>query len=99
MPHTEGVERPAPEQPASELPAQPHGRSRKAKGTVDDRSAQDEQGSVVDDPRGRRMSLRERIWEFTVETLSWFVAIGALVFVVAYVVFDAIQTRRAKARR
>ena len=99
MQHTEGVERPTPEQPPSELPAQPRGRSRQAKGTLDARSAEDEQGSAVDAPRGSRMSLRERSWEFTVETLSWLVAIGALVFVVVYVAFDAIQTRRAKTRR
>lgn len=99
IPHTEGVESPPEDQCATELPAQPQKRSRRAKGTLDERSAQNARGSAVDAHCGTRMSVRERVWEFVVESLSWIVAFGALVFVVAYVVFDAIQTRRAKARR
>lgn len=45
------------------------------------------------------MSLIERAWEFTVTAASWFIAIGALVFVVAFVAYDALRERRRKARR
>jgi len=44
------------------------------------------------------MTWRDHTWEFTVSTLSWVIAIGALVFVVAFVAYDAIK-RRWKARR
>lgn len=40
------------------------------------------------------MTWSEGAWEFTVNMLSWFVAIGALVFVVAYVAFEALKARR-----
>ena len=40
------------------------------------------------------MTWREGVWEFTVTVLSWFIAIGALVFVLGYVAIDAIKTRR-----
>ena len=48
--------------------------------------------------RERFMTWREGVWEFTVNTLSWFIAIGALAFVVAYVAYDAIKMRRQKVR-
>lgn len=42
------------------------------------------------------MTWRDQTWEFTVSAFSWVVALGALVFVVAYVAFDALQTRRRR---
>jgi len=45
------------------------------------------------------MSVTERVWEFTVTAASWIIAFGALVFVVVFVAYDAIRTRRSKARR
>lgn len=44
------------------------------------------------------MTLRDRTWEFAISAVSWIVAIGALVFVVAYLAYDAIKKRR-KVRR
>lgn len=46
--------------------------------------------------RGTSMTWGEGVWEFTVNTVSWFIAFGALVFVLGYVAFDAIQTRRKR---
>ena len=45
------------------------------------------------------MTWRDYTWEFTVSALSWIVALGALVFVAAYVTHDAYMTRRRKVRR
>ena len=48
------------------------------------------------------MTVRDHTWEFAVNAFSWIAAIGALVFVAAYVAYDAYKTRRrakAKARR
>jgi len=45
------------------------------------------------------MTWSERGWEFTVTALSWFIAIGALAFVVMFVMYDAYTSRRKKARR
>ena len=45
------------------------------------------------------MTWRGHTWEFVISTISWIVALGALVFVVAYVAFDAFKMRRRKARR
>ena len=49
------------------------------------------------------MTVRDHTWELAVSAFSWIAAIGALVFVVAYVALDAYKTRRqekakAKAR-
>jgi len=40
------------------------------------------------------MTWRGHTWEFVVSAISWIMAIGALGFVVVYVWFDAIRTRR-----
>ncbi len=45
------------------------------------------------------MTWRDHTWEFAVSTFSWIVAIGALAFVVMFVMYDAVKTRRRKARR
>ena len=45
------------------------------------------------------MTWRDHTWEFTVSTLSWIIALGAIVFVAAYVAHDAYKTRRRKAGR
>ena len=42
------------------------------------------------------MTLRDHTWELAVSALSWIAAIGALVFVAAYVALDAYKTRRQK---
>jgi hypothetical protein len=42
------------------------------------------------------MSWREHIWEFAISALSWVVAVGALVFVVAFVAYDAAKTRHRR---
>ena len=39
------------------------------------------------------MTWSEGVWEFTVNMLSWFIAFGALVFVLGYVAFDALKAR------
>lgn len=44
------------------------------------------------------MTLRDHTWEFVISAFSWLVAIGALVFVVAFVAFDAVKTRRKERR-
>lgn len=44
------------------------------------------------------MTWRDHTWEFTVGALSWIVAIGAIVFVVGYVAFEAIRSRRSARR-
>lgn len=44
------------------------------------------------------MTLRDHTWEFVISAVSWIVAIGALVFVAAYLAHDAIKRRR-KVRR
>jgi len=44
------------------------------------------------------MTWRDHTWEFVIIAFSWIVALGALVFVVAYVAFDAFKTRRGKAK-
>jgi hypothetical protein len=77
-----------------ELPAQPRARVRRAKGTPDRGSAQSPMPGDADSERGTFMTWSEGAWEFTVNMLSWFVAIGALVFVVAYVAFEALKARR-----
>ena len=45
------------------------------------------------------MTWRDHTWELVISACSWLVAIGALVFVAAYVAYDAYKTRRRKARR
>jgi hypothetical protein len=45
------------------------------------------------------MTWRDHTWEFVLSALSWLVVIGALVFVVAYLAYDAFKSRRRKARR
>ena len=45
------------------------------------------------------MTWRDHTWEFVISAFSWIVAIGALVFVVAFVVYDAHKTRRRRTRR
>lgn len=45
------------------------------------------------------MTWRDHTWEFTVTALSWFVAFGALGFVVLYVVYDAHKTRLRRRRQ
>jgi len=40
------------------------------------------------------MTWRDHTWEFTVGAVSWIVAIGALVFVIAFLAYDALKTRR-----
>ena len=45
------------------------------------------------------MTWREYTWEFVIGAVSWIVAIGALVFVVAYVAHDAFKARRQKKAR
>lgn len=38
---------------------------------------------------------RDNAWELMVSAVSWLVAIGAIAFVVAFVVFEAYRVRRA----
>jgi uncharacterized membrane protein YGL010W len=45
------------------------------------------------------MTWRDHTWEFTVSALSWIVALGAIVFVLAFIAHDAYKTRRGTARR
>jgi len=47
------------------------------------------------------MTFRDHTWEFAVSAFSWIAAIGALVFVAAYVALEMIKERhrRRKIRR
>jgi hypothetical protein len=45
------------------------------------------------------MSWRDHTWEFVLTAFSWIAALGALVFVAAYVAYEAYKTRRRKVRR
>ena len=45
------------------------------------------------------MTWRGHTWEFVISTISWIVALGALIFVVAYVTYDAYKTRRRTRKR
>ncbi len=45
------------------------------------------------------MTWRDHTWEFVICAFSWIVAIGALLFVVAFVAHDAYKTRRQKKAR
>jgi hypothetical protein len=45
------------------------------------------------------MTWRDHTWEFVISAFSWIVAIGALVFVVAYVAHDTFKTRRRTRKR
>lgn len=75
------------------LPVQPRARDRRPK---DMPGRKPDQLVQSDDCRhgGLPMTWTEQAWEFTVIMLSWFIACGALVFVIAYVALDAIKTRR-----
>ncbi|HSX23044.1 MAG TPA: hypothetical protein VLE97_09745 [Gaiellaceae bacterium] len=42
------------------------------------------------------MTSRDHAWEFCVGALSWFVAVGALVLVVAFLAFEAYRGRRRR---
>lgn len=44
------------------------------------------------------MTRRDHTWEFAVSTFSWVVAIGALAFVAAYLVYEAVKNRRGDRR-
>ena len=79
-----------------ELPEQPRARVRRAKGTPDRGSAQPPMPDDAGSDRETFLTWRERTWEFTVNMLSWFIAIGALVFVLGYVAIDAIKTRHKR---
>lgn len=92
-----GVERRTGEQEPLEpleLPAQQHARVRRAKGTPDRGSVQRAVPDDAGSSRGTSMSWSEGVWEFTVNMLSWFIAVGALVFVIVYVALDAIKVHR-----
>ena len=42
------------------------------------------------------MTWRDHSWEFAVTAFSWLVAVGALVFVIAFVLYDAAKTRKSR---
>lgn len=44
------------------------------------------------------MTLREHTWEFTVNAVSWIVAIAAIGLVIGLVAYDAFRTRRKGTR-
>ena len=45
------------------------------------------------------MTWRDYTWEFVISAFSWIVAIGAFVFVAAYVAHDAYKTRMRRRRQ
>lgn len=45
------------------------------------------------------MTWRGHTWEFVLSALSWFLAIGALAFVVAFVAYDAHKSRHRRKQR
>lgn len=42
------------------------------------------------------MTWRDHTWEFTVTAFSWLVALGAVVFVIAFVLYDSAKTRKSR---
>lgn len=42
------------------------------------------------------MTWRDHTWEFAVTALSWLVALGAVVFVIVFVLYDAAKTRKSR---
>ena len=45
------------------------------------------------------MTWRGHTWEFVISAFSWIVALGTLVFVAAYVAYDAYKTRSRRRRQ